>query len=64
MCIFAVEKCMVGIVGRTTTKMAAPSSAGRVLTLCKQFLNVVKISSAVNTRLCAANINSQSHIFR
>ncbi|XP_068176390.1 large ribosomal subunit protein uL29m isoform X2 [Antennarius striatus] len=35
--------------------MAASSSVGRVLTLCKQFVNVVKIPSAVNTRNLAIN---------
>ncbi|XP_059196954.1 39S ribosomal protein L47, mitochondrial [Centropristis striata] len=34
--------------------MAASSSAGRVLTLCKQFQNVFRISSAINTQQCAA----------
>nr|XP_046248795.1 39S ribosomal protein L47, mitochondrial [Scatophagus argus] len=38
------------------TKMAASSSAGRVLTLCKQFQNVFRISSAINTPHCTANV--------
>ncbi|KAM3620114.1 uncharacterized protein V6R79_018459 [Siganus canaliculatus] len=45
--------------------MAASSTAGRVLTLCKQFQNVFRISSAINTQHCAANISTyQSHQYR
>lgn len=36
--------------------MAASSSAGRVLTLCKQFQNVFRISSAINTQHCTAAV--------
>ncbi|XP_070816687.1 large ribosomal subunit protein uL29m [Chaetodon trifascialis] len=36
--------------------MAASSTAGRVLTLCKQFQNVLRIPSAINTQRCAANV--------
>ncbi|XP_076582026.1 large ribosomal subunit protein uL29m [Chaetodon auriga] len=36
--------------------MAASSTAGRVLTLCKQFQNVLRIPSAINTPRCAANV--------
>ncbi|XP_044056009.1 39S ribosomal protein L47, mitochondrial [Siniperca chuatsi] len=36
--------------------MAASSSAGRVLTLCKQFQNVFRISSTINTQHCTANL--------
>ncbi|XP_045906531.1 39S ribosomal protein L47, mitochondrial [Micropterus dolomieu] len=45
--------------------MAASSSAGRVLTLCKQFQNVCRISSAINSQHCAANLSKyQSHLYR
>ncbi|XP_022053754.2 39S ribosomal protein L47, mitochondrial [Acanthochromis polyacanthus] len=47
--------------------MAASSSSGRVLTLCKQFQNVFRISSAITARHCAANVSvcqQQLHIFR
>ncbi|XP_069550857.1 large ribosomal subunit protein uL29m [Brachyistius frenatus] len=45
--------------------MAASSSSGRVLTLCKQFQNVCKISSAINARQCAGNLTKcQIHLFR
>lgn len=56
---------MMGNVGRTTANMAASSMAGRVLTLCKQFQNAFRISSAINTQRCAANVtNYQSHFYR
>lgn len=45
--------------------MAASSSAGRVLTLCKQFQNVFRISSAKNIQHCTANITKyQSGLYR
>ncbi|XP_054459195.1 39S ribosomal protein L47, mitochondrial [Anoplopoma fimbria] len=44
----------MGNVGRTTLKMATSSSAGRVLTLCKQFQNVFRISSAISTNPCSS----------
>ncbi|XP_070765426.1 large ribosomal subunit protein uL29m [Enoplosus armatus] len=45
--------------------MAASSSAGRVLTLCKQFQNVFRVSSAINTQHCTANLTKyQSHLYR
>ncbi|XP_029285037.1 large ribosomal subunit protein uL29m [Cottoperca gobio] len=47
---------MMGNVGRPTVKMAASSSAGRVLTLCKQFQNVFRISSAINTHQCTSTL--------
>ncbi|KAM7409478.1 hypothetical protein PAMA_001115 [Pampus argenteus] len=44
--------------------MASSSSAGRVLTLCKQFQNVFRISSAINTQKCAANLTKfPSHLY-
>uniref|UniRef100_A0A671YZW9 Large ribosomal subunit protein uL29m n=2 Tax=Sparus aurata TaxID=8175 RepID=A0A671YZW9_SPAAU len=56
---------MMGNVGGTLAKMAASSSAGRVLTLCKQFQNVLRISSAINTPHCAANFTKyQPHVYR
>lgn len=36
--------------------MAASSSSGRILTLCKQFQNVFRISSAINAQNCAVNL--------
>ncbi|XP_017262565.1 39S ribosomal protein L47, mitochondrial [Kryptolebias marmoratus] len=36
--------------------MAASSSSGRILTLCKQFQNVFRISSAVNAQQCAVRL--------
>ncbi|KAG8003714.1 39S ribosomal protein L47 [Nibea albiflora] len=45
--------------------MAASSSAGRVLTLCKHFQNVLKISAVRSTPHCAANLTKhQSQIYR
>ncbi|KAF0042092.1 hypothetical protein F2P81_005624 [Scophthalmus maximus] len=45
--------------------MAASSSAGRALTLCKQFQNVLRISTAVNAQHCAANVTRyQNHVYR
>ncbi|KAK5930792.1 hypothetical protein CgunFtcFv8_027003 [Champsocephalus gunnari] len=45
--------------------MAASSSAGRVLTLCKQFQNVFRISSAINTKHCTATLTRcQPHLYR
>ncbi|XP_070688642.1 large ribosomal subunit protein uL29m [Pempheris klunzingeri] len=45
--------------------MAASSAAGRVLTLCRQFQNVIRISSAINTQHCAANVTKyQSNLYR
>ncbi|XP_035508910.1 39S ribosomal protein L47, mitochondrial [Morone saxatilis] len=44
---------------------AASSKAGRVLTLCKQFQNVLRISSAINPQLCAASTTKyQAHVYR
>ncbi|XP_041862730.1 39S ribosomal protein L47, mitochondrial [Melanotaenia boesemani] len=36
--------------------MAASSSVGRVLTLCKQFQNVLRVSSAINIHHCTRNL--------
>uniref|UniRef100_A0A8D2ZN65 Large ribosomal subunit protein uL29m n=1 Tax=Scophthalmus maximus TaxID=52904 RepID=A0A8D2ZN65_SCOMX len=56
---------MLGSVGGFTVKMAASSSAGRALTLCKQFQNVLRISTAVNAQHCAANVTRyQNHVYR
>lgn len=45
--------------------MAASSSTGRVLTLCKQFQNVFRISSAINTQHCTATVTKyQPHLYR
>uniref|UniRef100_A0A3Q3XBT8 Large ribosomal subunit protein uL29m n=1 Tax=Mola mola TaxID=94237 RepID=A0A3Q3XBT8_MOLML len=45
--------------------MAASSTAGRVLTLCKQFQNVFRISSVVNTQHCASVVTKhQTHLYR
>ncbi|XP_049910779.1 39S ribosomal protein L47, mitochondrial [Epinephelus moara] len=45
--------------------MAASSSAGRVLTLCKQFQNVFRISSAINTQHCTAAVTKyQPRLYR
>ncbi|XP_037624859.1 39S ribosomal protein L47, mitochondrial [Sebastes umbrosus] len=56
---------MMGTVGGATVKMAASSSAGRVLTLCKQFHNVFRISSAINTQQCSAALTKyQPHLYR
>ncbi|XP_028259429.1 large ribosomal subunit protein uL29m [Parambassis ranga] len=45
--------------------MAAPSSSGRVLTLCKQFQNVFRISPAINAQHCAFNLTkTQNNVFR
>ncbi|XP_037530543.1 39S ribosomal protein L47, mitochondrial [Nematolebias whitei] len=41
--------------------MAASCSSGRILTLCKQFQNVCRISSAVTTQHCAVNVR-RGHI--
>ncbi|XP_006803378.2 39S ribosomal protein L47, mitochondrial-like [Neolamprologus brichardi] len=41
--------------GSATSKMAASSSTGRVLTLCKQFQNVFRISAATNARQAAVS---------
>ncbi|XP_044217329.1 39S ribosomal protein L47, mitochondrial isoform X1 [Thunnus albacares] len=44
--------------------MASSSSAGRVVTLCKQFQNVLRISSAINTQKCATNLTKfQSYLY-
>ncbi|KAG7217494.1 hypothetical protein INR49_021419 [Caranx melampygus] len=56
---------MMGIVGRTKAKMAASSAAGRVLTLCRQFQNVCRISSAINAQQCVINVTKgQNHAYR
>ncbi|KAM7012160.1 large ribosomal subunit protein uL29m [Tautogolabrus adspersus] len=56
---------MTGNVGRTSEKMAASSSAGRFLTLCKQFQNVCRISSATNAQQCTATLSKyQSTLYR
>ncbi|KAL7396710.1 hypothetical protein ABVT39_010493 [Epinephelus coioides] len=45
--------------------MAASSSAGRVLTLCKQFQTVFRISSAINTQHCIAAVTKyQPRLYR
>ncbi|XP_061594345.1 39S ribosomal protein L47, mitochondrial [Cololabis saira] len=45
--------------------MAASSPAGRVLTLCKQFYNCVRISSSIGVQSCPVNlIKCQSNILR
>ncbi|XP_075944151.1 large ribosomal subunit protein uL29m [Anarhichas minor] len=45
--------------------MATSSSAGRVLTLCKQFQNVFRISSAITTQHCSSALTKyQPHIHR
>ncbi|XP_042339768.1 39S ribosomal protein L47, mitochondrial [Plectropomus leopardus] len=45
--------------------MAASSSAGRVLTLCKQFQNVFRISSSINTQHCTATLTRyQPRLYR
>lgn len=38
--------------------MAASSTAGRVLTFCKQFQNVLRISPAINTSSCTASLSN------
>ncbi|XP_034568033.1 39S ribosomal protein L47, mitochondrial [Notolabrus celidotus] len=56
---------MPGNVGRTSGKMAASSSAGRVLTLCKQFQNICRLSPAVNAPKYTAILSKyQSHLSR
>ncbi|KAM9762178.1 large ribosomal subunit protein uL29m [Menidia menidia] len=45
--------------------MAASSSAGRALTLCKQFQNFFRISSGLTTEYCAVNLTKHQHnVFR
>ncbi|XP_039984791.1 39S ribosomal protein L47, mitochondrial [Xiphias gladius] len=45
--------------------MAASSAVGRVLTLCKQFQNVCRISSAINAQLRVENVNKcQNRLYR
>ncbi|XP_047442401.1 39S ribosomal protein L47, mitochondrial [Mugil cephalus] len=45
--------------------MAASSSTGRVLTLCKQFQNVFRISSGINAQRCAVSLTKcQNNLFR
>ncbi|XP_008291930.1 large ribosomal subunit protein uL29m [Stegastes partitus] len=47
--------------------MAASSSSGRVLTLCKQFQNVFRISSAITAQHCAVGVTAcqqQPRVFR
>uniref|UniRef100_UPI0037E7F1E1 large ribosomal subunit protein uL29m n=1 Tax=Semicossyphus pulcher TaxID=241346 RepID=UPI0037E7F1E1 len=45
--------------------MAASSSAGRVLTLCKQFQNAFRISSAIHSQQFTASLSKyQSHLYR
>nr|XP_020452326.1 39S ribosomal protein L47, mitochondrial isoform X2 [Monopterus albus] len=49
---------------RRRRKMAASSMAGRVLTLCKQFQNVFRISSGINAKNAAVNLAKHySHLY-
>ncbi|XP_023255767.1 39S ribosomal protein L47, mitochondrial [Seriola lalandi dorsalis] len=44
--------------------MAASSAAGRVLTLCRQFQNVCRISSTITVQHCAVNVTKgQNHVY-
>ncbi|XP_053286097.1 39S ribosomal protein L47, mitochondrial [Pleuronectes platessa] len=53
------------MLGNVGVKMAAPSSAGRVVTLCRQFQNVLRISSAINAQSCVVNVTKhQSPVSR
>ncbi|XP_071344022.1 large ribosomal subunit protein uL29m [Trachinotus anak] len=46
-------------------KMAASSTAGRVLTLCRQFQSVCRISSAINGQHGVVNVTKgQNHVYR
>lgn len=47
------------------SKMAASSTVGRVLSFCKQFQNVLRISSAKNSPQCTSTvIRSQTGFYR
>lgn len=51
--------------GSAMAKMAASSTVGRVLSFCKQFQNVLRISSAKNSPQCTSTvIRSQTHLYR